>query len=62
MLWWDRDDLAFEDLVGGLAHLNRRPSDEIDREYDRYMRALKRLAKGYAGAQLEDPDTDKRRR
>lgn len=56
MLWWDRDDLAFDDLIGALREFNRRQNGSADDEYGHLSKALKRLAKGYGGAQHEDVD------
>lgn len=56
--WWEKDEVTFADLVGGLTHLNRRTNGDIDAEYERYIRALKRFAKGYCAARYEDDDRD----
>lgn len=56
--WWEKGPVEFADLIGGLTHLNRRTNGDVDAEYERFIRALKRFAKGYCAAKYEDEDRD----
>lgn len=49
--WWEKDEVAFRNLIGGLTQMNRRTEEHaIDNQYRRLIHALMQFASGYSDA------------